>query len=409
MATVRKQISSAGTQFWQACWSIYDANGKRKRFTKAFQKQADAKAYAAKMEVEKEKTVFDPAKTTFDQLVTLVLETWDGKDTIADNTLSSYRRHLATLQRQIGHMPIARIGAMELERAFAVMKKSGGLSKRKKLKKGEDPGTRPLAPQTLLHVYRCGSGAFKLAKRWKLVAANPFEEIDAPRVIRKEICIMTDEEAARVYQRAVAATESGRFPGLDTIVALLTVCGLRRSEVAGLAADAIDWDAGTLTVKRVVLKGENGEPILRERPKTAKSQRTISIPPEVTAMLKGQLVMIKKAALEWGKGYRREPLFLFPDFGGEPMRPGKLTTQLRLLHHQARVVGVQPCHGFRHGMASALVAANVDVKTVASRLGHSTVAFTLATYVHQVDGKDKLAADGLGQQFSALRTKAEQP
>ncbi len=113
-------------------------------------------------------------------------------------------------------------------------------------------------------------------------------------------------------------------------------------------------------------------------------------------------------ALKWGRqSYRSDPLLLFPSFGGEPLPPGQLTSRMRQLQRQAKVTGVGPTHGFRHGMASRMVADGVDIKTVADRLGHATTAFTLSTYVHSIAGKDRAAAERLGAQFMALKQQAE--
>jgi len=50
-------------------------------------------------------------------------------------------------------------------------------------------------------------------------------------------------------------------------------------------------------------------------------------------------------------------------------------------------------HNLRHSLASWLVSAGVDVKTVSSMLRHSNVRTTLAIYSHAVDA-NKLAAQG---------------
>jgi integrase len=71
------------------------------------------------------------------------------------------------------------------------------------------------------------------------------------------------------------------------------------------------------------------------------------------------------------------------------------------------VAGVPPTHGFRHGMASQLVADGVDIRTIADRMGHATTSFTLATYVHSIDGKDRAAADRLGEQFQSMKDRGD--
>ncbi len=53
-------------------------------------------------------------------------------------------------------------------------------------------------------------------------------------------------------------------------------------------------------------------------------------------------------------------------------------------------------HDCRHWNATQLVANNVDLNTVADRLGHSTPAFTLAVYGHSDTERDRAAASKLG-------------
>ncbi len=94
---------------------------------------------------------------------------------------------------------------------------------------------------------------------------------------------MTEEEAIRVYRQAVIASDSGKHPGLDLATALLLTCGIRRSELLGLAFDAFELDAGTVSIFRTVITGEKGEPILRDhRTKSETSFRTISIRPNLS-------------------------------------------------------------------------------------------------------------------------------
>ena len=53
-------------------------------------------------------------------------------------------------------------------------------------------------------------------------------------------------------------------------------------------------------------------------------------------------------------------------------------------------------HDCRHWNATQLVAAGVDLNTVANRLGHQTPAFTLAVCGHSDAARDEAAASALG-------------
>ncbi|MBY5350563.1 tyrosine-type recombinase/integrase [Rhizobium leguminosarum] len=220
---------------------------------------------------------------------------------------------------------------------------------------------------------------------------------------------MSEEQAVRVYQAAMRADESGKHPGMTLLVALLMVCGMRRSEILGLSFDAVNLDTETVTIFRTVVAGERGEPIMRdERAKSETSIRTISIPSEFVPMIQKHRTVIKQIVLAWGKGYQREPLLLFPTFGGAPLPPGVLTIRLRQLHRQAGVKGVAPTHGFRHGMASAMVASGIDIKRFPSgsviALQASHCRLTCMRLTAEIRPLRQL-----GKQFSAMMAASDKP
>lgn len=248
MASVRRQVSTTGKVYYQAVWSQTGKDGKAKRQTKSFPRQSAAKAHAAKMEEQCERRgVGDIEKTTLAAFVDRLLAFWEQRGELAETSLIGYRRNLGMLCREIGHIQLGKLSALHIDEALAALKASGGAA-RKPAEKGKPRGTRPLSDRTLLHIYRIGSSALQQAKRWKLVSDNPFKEVQAPSPGKSKIRIMSEEEAVRVYQAAVRAAESGKHAGMDLLVALAMLCGLRRSEILGLAFDAIDLEARTVSV-----------------------------------------------------------------------------------------------------------------------------------------------------------------
>ena len=63
-------------------------------------------------------------------------------------------------------------------------------------------------------------------------------------------------------------------------------------------------------------------------------------------------------------------------------------------------------HDLRHFVATQLLSAGVDVRTVAGRLGHRNAATTLNVYAHFVEQADRGAADVMG---GVLNNRSEQP
>lgn len=81
--------------------------------------------------------------------------------------------------------------------------------------------------------------------------------------------------------------------------------------------------------------------------------------------------------------------------GAEPRRPDRLGREIREVGVS---IGVKASlHRLRHYTASHLVAQNLDVAPMASRMRHRDKALTMRTYVHD-DGTNALrAADILGR------------
>jgi integrase len=306
----------------------------------------------------------------------------------APTTLAGYERHAAIAAHHIGHIPLAKLGAHDLDRLYATLRRHGRGRSR-----ADGKPARSLSPQSVLHVHRLLHTALGQARKWKLIAYNPAVDATAPTVPFQQARGFTAAEIDRLLELARSDHE------MTAMLALLLTTGLRRSELLGLALDALDLEAGTMSVRRAVSE-VRGKAVLREIPKSKSAWRTLSIPLEVIALLRTQKARVLEQALQWGAEYSREPMFLFPGLAGIPMRPMAVTERLRQLCRRAKITGVQPVHGWRHATASLLIAAGTDVKTTQSRLGHSTPTITLRLYTDVVDERDRAAGDRLARHLT---------
>lgn len=83
--------------------------------------------------------------------------------------------------------------------------------------------------------------------------------------------------------------------------------------------------------------------------------------------------------------------------GLRPWPPNMVTGAFRRLCEEVGVTA--RLHDLRHASASQLLAAGVDVRTVAGRLGHASPSTTLSIYAHWVPAADRAAADVAGGLF----------
>jgi integrase len=65
-------------------------------------------------------------------------------------------------------------------------------------------------------------------------------------------------------------------------------------------------------------------------------------------------------------------------------------------------------HELRHGQASLMLSAGVDVKVISKRLGHSRTSFTADTYAHLLEGVQAKAAEAVAALVPRRRTARDQ-
>lgn len=228
--------------------------------------------------------------------------------------------------------------------------------------------------------------ALRRAVRWRLLDRNPAEDVDPPRVPRREVGdervrALSDAEAKRYLQHA-----RGSFR-LASLIALAT--GLRRGEVLGLRWQDLDLDAGKLRVRQTVEPPIKGSGLIIGPPKTESSRRDLRIPASLVAELRrARAEQAQKRLL--GAEWHDHDLVLCTD-QGQPIAPRTLNNWHHDTRRSAELPGLR-FHDLRHTHATTLLRDGVDITTVSKRLGHSSVSMTLNVYSHVLPDMQELAA-----------------
>ena len=369
MASTRKKPGKGGRTIWQSRWREPGKNGQSRQRTKNHASAREAREHASRMEQDVERRgVGDPDRQTTAKFLHGWIALLEQRGEHSPSTIDGYRRNIGLAKREIGHIPLDKLSAADLDRAYSTLLASGGT-----VPAGPKPQNerkpRPLKAQRAgaARPSRCMHAALEQARKWKLVGENPARDATAPSPSKAPVRAFTATEV----QRLLAAAAGDRV--VATVVGLLLVTGIRRSELLGLAWDAVDLDGGAITIRRAVIQVKNA-PVLRERPKTEAGWRVIGLPASVVDLLRAQKTHVLETALAWGKGYQREPFFCFPGWAGAPMLPMDMTIRLRQVMRRAKVADRQPTHGWRHTSATLLIHSGENVKTVQTRLGHSSPA-----------------------------------
>jgi integrase len=155
---------------------------------------------------------------------------------------------------------------------------------------------------------------------------------------------------------------------------LITLCGLRRGEVAGLRGDDFDFADGYVRVTKQI--HVNGPQRWTGQPKSAAGTRIVPLDDVTNEACRRHWLSV--AADPRREGLNPDgAMFLLPD--GRPVSPDYLTRRFARL---VRLHGLPPIrlHDLRHEAASLMGAAGVEPHVIQQVLGHSSAVTTVDTY-----------------------------
>lgn len=361
-------------------------DGKRKQVRKGgFRTSDDAeKALAALLgRVNEGSYTHDEGQTLGTWLVTwLELKERAG---LRPSTIRAYRHHIDDyLVPQLGRLRLRDLRPHHVDQLLANL----------------DNGKRKAA--TIRRVHATLRSALSTAVRRRLITFNSAKDVDLPASARPKV-------------KPWEPTELGQF--LDSIGAhrlgsmfeVIAGTGLRRGEAVGLRWDDVDLVERVIVVRQQVVQ-ESGRKkndqapapcpyceaghlgVSFGKPKTASGEDRVVDLDEVTvgALLAHQLRQ-QAERQAWGDAYVDHGL-VFAREDGNPLRPDDVTKLFVSLVDDAGLRRIR-LHDLRHGQASLMLAAGVDLAIVSKRLGHSSIAITSDTYSHLLGGVGRDAAD----------------
>lgn len=249
---------------------------------------------------------------------------------------------------------------------------------------------KPLESSSIIKIHHMLSGTFAAAIRWKWINTNPAEVARQPRQPPPQPEPPTAEEASSI---AAAAWEQDETWG--TLVWLVMVTGLRRAELLALRWSDIDLKDGMISVRRSYVR-DNGQPVEKDT-KTHRLRR-IALDPATVEVLTEHREGYKEAVRKLGEPTNEAFLFSYEPTFDKPCNPDGVTHRYQRM---CEGLGIDShLHALRHYSATELIAAGVDLRTVAGRLGHGGGgATTLRVYAAWKNDADRRAADILGSRM----------
>ncbi len=342
--------------------------GNRRQLTKTFDTKKEARAaYAQIRHQTEENTLVAPAKVT----VAEWLDTWLASATIdvEKATAHNYADALRPVHQQLGQLRLQELCEQDIDELVAWMLTSGRV-------RGGRPGTGLSVRSVQLTLGRLRS-ALSVAVRRKLVVRNVAQYTQIPRDARNKAAAHRAERTPWTDSEVRTFLAAIRNDRLYAPV-LLSLIGMRPAEVCGLRWDAVDLDAGTLTIAltRTLVDGEVEE----KGPKSEKGKRTLPLPTLVTAALKSARARQAREKLAAGVGYT-DTGYVLVDELGHPFKTDQLRRAIYKLMATAGVRKVRP-YDARHGCLTYLATSGVPDVVVSAWAGHADLSFTKRVYVH---------------------------
>lgn len=338
-----------------------------------------AEAFAATFEKECREGMAADSRQKFEPYCNYVMELKEQRG-LKHSTLTRYKELTTRIYPVIGHLKIRDIRPDHLNRFYSDLGKDGANKRGGKL-----------SNKTILEHHRLIHTVLEQAVKEGLIPFNPADRVELPKAERKEVNYFQAEEVKAIAE--ALQTEPIKW---QTLTHLLLITGARRGEILGLKWNCIDFENNQLHIcNNILYTPDRG--IYEDTPKTARSNRFITVPDETIDLLKKYRLWQNQERLRLGEYYEYSG-YIFTQDNGSPLHPDSVTDWLKKFSKRHNLPHINP-HAFRHTMASMLYYNGVDSVSISKRLGHAQVSTTANIYAHVMEEADRRNADILADIF----------
>ncbi len=337
--------------------------------SKQFARRVDAERFLASAEVTKAEGLWgDPAKGRV-RLAQWVAE-WQESERHRLRP-STYARDDVYLRTRIlpafGEVPLARIEHQQVQAWVNEL-------------------TKTYAPSTVHKFHQILRKAMASAVRNRMIAQNPCQGVQLPRIEREEMRFLTPTEIDLLAE-AIAEPYRG-------FVMLGAYGGLRLGEMTGLRWGRLDLLRRRVDVAEISY--ELGGKVWFGPPKTKAARRTVPLPEVVATAL---------AATTKPNPDSQALVFTSPE--GMPIRAGQFRQRIWRAGTDAADLEGLRIHDLRHTAVALWIAAGASATEIAKRAGHTSVVTVLDRYGHLLPGTEDRVTDALDRMSAKVRERPD--
>ena len=322
-----------------------------------------------------------PPVLTFRDLAAI----WEDRafEKYRDGTRSSYASALRRAQEELGSVPAAEVGTPEIFAHLERLRLQGYSARTVK------------AQRTVYKlIYQMAVSDKKLGR---IVARNPAAGCPLPSGLPRPVKREAPDDEAVIRIRAAASTA---YNGLLPLFLMAT--GFRRGEALGIQWGDVDFDRMEISCRKAVTQ-RSGSGKLTET-KTENAIRTVPILPDLAQVLRRPAGAKDSDFVFCGEDpakplsqstYERRWLHYCKETGFVQDHPETRTSAQGRIYTVHRWKPTLTAHMLRHGYATLLFEAGVDVYTAKQLLGHADITTTMAIYTHLRQRKNQESVDKL--------------
>ncbi len=361
---------------WQAQISFKDDKGKAKRktFYGKTKKEVQEKLRLAINE-QKQGTLATGPRQTLAVYLPYWLENI-AKPTIRKVTYRQYRSALnAHLLPVLGKVTLQSLKPEHVQSLCADMLEDG------------------LMPSTIRLIHGVLHNALEDAVKWNLVPRNVAGLVSPPRLERREMHVLTPEQAHKLLETAKGSR-------IEVLLLLAITTGARRGEMLALRWDDLDLEKGIMNIRRTVC-WVRGYGYVENEPKTKSGRRRVMLTDVVVSALREHKARQEQDKIEAGKDWKNFNV-VFHNIYGSFLNPNAVHIWYHALLKKAGLPDMR-FHDLRHSAATILLMKGVHPKVVQELLGHSTIAMTMDVYSHLLPTMHQDAANKMNDIFKSLR------
>jgi integrase len=346
------------------------------------------------------------------------IDEWFAKADLEDSTRNSYSGYIErVIKPTLGHMPVKKLGARDLESLYAELRRCRIRCDGKPFIEHKAAGDHdcvqagcgphecdPMATSTVRQIHSIISSALNAAVRWDWIETNVAKIAKRPKQEPPRPNPPTASEAAQIVDKAFELSSDW-----GTLVWLVMTTGMRRAELAGLRWFNVRLDEEVIEIRNsyVEIRGKG-------KVKTTKTHqmRRVALDSETVALLRAHKEWSRKELAKIDVDLEDEMFVFMSDRkydtatrtysrskdATQPYSPDSISRRYKRM---AKSLGIEThVHALRHFSATELLTAGVDLRTVAGRLGHGGGgATTLRVYAAWVAASDRKAAEILGSRL----------